>query len=128
VSTLNHQQQIDCDVHNAVSEAARRGTYEFLIELWKVSPPIVPVIDKEGRDFFMNAIQYRQHKVFCIFYDISYTQKVESVNWADSAFNNVLHVAGELAPASQLSRVSGEALQMQRELQWFKVIIISFLL
>lgn len=37
--------------------------------------------------------------------------------------NNILHFAGKLSPASQLDCVSGAALQMQRELQWFKVIL-----
>ncbi|KAJ0080960.1 hypothetical protein Patl1_12165 [Pistacia atlantica] len=34
--------------------------------------------------------------------------------------NNILHFAGKLAPPYQLSRIPGAALQMQRELQWFK--------
>ena len=39
----------------------------------------------------------------------------------DNSGNNMLHMAGFLAPSSQLSRIPGAALQMQRELQWFKV-------
>ncbi|RVW63377.1 hypothetical protein CK203_060580 [Vitis vinifera] len=34
--------------------------------------------------------------------------------------NNMLHLAAMLAPANQLDGISGAALQMQRELQWFK--------
>ncbi|CAA2990513.1 Ankyrin repeat-containing protein At3g12360 [Olea europaea subsp. europaea] len=34
--------------------------------------------------------------------------------------NNILHLAAKLAPSSRLNSVSGAALQMQRELQWFK--------
>ncbi|XP_031259299.1 ankyrin repeat-containing protein At5g02620-like [Pistacia vera] len=36
--------------------------------------------------------------------------------------NNVLHLAGLLAPENQLNLVPGAALQMQHELQWFKEI------
>ncbi|PON82527.1 PGG domain containing protein [Trema orientale] len=38
----------------------------------------------------------------------------------DNSGNNMLHVAGLLAPSNQLNRIQGAALQMQRELQWFK--------
>ncbi|KAI8555602.1 hypothetical protein RHMOL_Rhmol05G0185600 [Rhododendron molle] len=36
--------------------------------------------------------------------------------------NNILHLAGRLAPRNKPTQVSGAALQMQCELQWFKVI------
>ncbi|CAA2955494.1 Hypothetical predicted protein [Olea europaea subsp. europaea] len=35
--------------------------------------------------------------------------------------NNIMHLAGEIAPPSRLTIVTGAALQMQRELLWFKV-------
>ncbi|XP_076942203.1 uncharacterized protein LOC143612000 [Bidens hawaiensis] len=38
--------------------------------------------------------------------------------WHD--FNNILHLAGKLAPLEKLNMVTGAALQMQRELQWFQ--------
>ncbi|GJU27487.1 ankyrin repeat family protein, partial [Tanacetum coccineum] len=38
----------------------------------------------------------------------------------DNNGNNLLHLAGKLAPVHKLNEVSGAALQMQRELQWFK--------
>ncbi|XP_076926024.1 uncharacterized protein LOC143589051 [Bidens hawaiensis] len=34
--------------------------------------------------------------------------------------NNILHLAGKLAPLDKLNMVTGAALQMQRELQWFQ--------
>nr|XP_043627226.1 ankyrin repeat-containing protein NPR4-like [Erigeron canadensis] len=37
---------------------------------------------------------------------------------ADSSKNNILHLAGLLAPAHALNRRTGAALQLQRELQW----------
>ncbi|KAL2456588.1 PGG domain-containing protein [Abeliophyllum distichum] len=39
---------------------------------------------------------------------------------ADNDKNNILQLAGKLAPQSRLNIVSGAALQMQRELLWFK--------
>ena len=37
--------------------------------------------------------------------------------------NNMLHLAAGLAPEEKLNAISGAALQMQRELLWFKVLI-----
>ncbi|CAA2967517.1 Hypothetical predicted protein [Olea europaea subsp. europaea] len=42
--------------------------------------------------------------------------------YIDDEGNNILHLAGKLAPPSRLNTISaGPALQMQRELLWFKV-------
>ncbi|KAJ6323132.1 hypothetical protein OIU77_012881 [Salix suchowensis] len=38
----------------------------------------------------------------------------------DSNGDTMLHLAAKLSPPSQLARISGAALQMQRELQWYK--------
>ena len=40
---------------------------------------------------------------------------------------NLLHLAGQLAPIHKLNLVSGAALQMQRELQWFQVNIFLYI-
>ncbi|GKV40322.1 hypothetical protein SLEP1_g47982 [Rubroshorea leprosula] len=39
---------------------------------------------------------------------------------SDDDGNNLLHIAGKLTPDFQLAHISGAALQMQRDLQWFK--------
>ncbi|KAJ9558197.1 hypothetical protein OSB04_012811 [Centaurea solstitialis] len=41
-------------------------------------------------------------------------------NCFDKEGNNLLHLAGLLAPIEKLNLISGSALQMQRELQWFE--------
>ncbi|XP_076930077.1 uncharacterized protein LOC143594724 [Bidens hawaiensis] len=38
----------------------------------------------------------------------------------DPLGNNLLHLAGRMEPPDKLNRISGAALQIQRELQWFK--------
>ncbi|KAI3838565.1 hypothetical protein MKW92_014499 [Papaver armeniacum] len=40
----------------------------------------------------------------------------------DENKNTILHRAAELAPSRQLNTISGAALQMQREIQWFKAL------
>lgn len=44
----------------------------------------------------------------------------------DREGNTILHVAAILESSTALQNVPGAALQMQRELQWFKVIPLTF--
>ncbi|KAI3716438.1 hypothetical protein L1987_67315 [Smallanthus sonchifolius] len=47
--------------------------------------------------------------------------KVFAATEVDSEENeNALHIAAKLAPPHRLNAVTGAALQMQRELQWFQ--------
>ena len=43
------------------------------------------------------------------------------LTYVDAYKQNILHLAGKLAPKARLKLVPGAALQMQRELLWFKV-------
>ncbi|GLT57140.1 hypothetical protein SLA2020_301300 [Shorea laevis] len=104
-------------------EATKKGIVEFVAELLKVSPPII-VVDNDGRDVFMIAIQYRQENIFNLLYGTHEAWRFRILVLTDRNWNTMLHVAGEIAPHSQLARVSSAALQMQRELQWFKVFIL----
>ncbi|KAI3862501.1 hypothetical protein MKX03_011589 [Papaver bracteatum] len=45
---------------------------------------------------------------------------IDLVSKRDGDNNTILHYAAKLAPLAQLSLVSGAALQMQREMQWYK--------
>ncbi|KAI3900542.1 hypothetical protein MKW92_046437 [Papaver armeniacum] len=42
------------------------------------------------------------------------------VSREDDNYNSILHYAAKVAPSAKLNLVSGTALQMQREIQWFK--------
>jgi hypothetical protein len=68
----------------------------------------------------MSSIANRQEKVVSLFYGLEATRS-GFVSLIDSSGNTMLHLAAKLSPPSQLSRISGAALQMQRELQWYKV-------
>lgn len=67
---------------------------------------------------------HRQEKIFNLIYDIG-AHKDLITSYRDNNNHNILHLAGKLAPSEQLHVVSGAALQMQRELLWFKVIVQS---
>ena len=72
---------------------------------------------------FHIAILYRQEAIFNLIYEIGaikdLTAAYKDKNNTDN--NNILHLAGNMAPLSQRHIVSGAALQMQRELLWFQV-------
>ncbi|KAF8403426.1 hypothetical protein HHK36_011530 [Tetracentron sinense] len=73
---------------------------------------------KEGTRFHI-AIQNRREKIFNLIYRWAFGNTLFGIV-KDNSENTILHVAAKLAPSSQLNSVSGAALQMQRELQWFK--------
>ncbi|XVF82786.1 hypothetical protein PTKIN_Ptkin16aG0077500 [Pterospermum kingtungense] len=111
-------------VIEAIHNASRRWITEFIVEIIKTNPDLLVYADNDHRNIFQIAVLHRQEKVFSIIYGIE-AMKYDLPTYADKYDNNMLHLAGKLEPVSQLKldQISGAALQMQRELQWFKVII-----
>ncbi|KAJ7974908.1 Ankyrin repeat-containing protein [Quillaja saponaria] len=118
IETLDDKQMSKGLVYDAIFRAAERGISEFIIESSKANPDLLWSRDNMFRNLFFSAIQFRQAKVFSLIYGLAW--KDEAATSLDSSNNNMLHVAGELAPFTELNRISGAALKMQRELQWFK--------
>ncbi|GLT68598.1 hypothetical protein SLA2020_408110 [Shorea laevis] len=116
---LNHQRD-DFGVGAALFEATKQGIVEFVTELWKANPSFGFKTNHDNRLAFMVAVQYRQEKVFNLIYGVNQAWKAENLNKSDSDGNNILHVVGGLAPDFERVGISSPALQMQRELQWFK--------
>ncbi|XP_035544584.1 uncharacterized protein LOC109012753 [Juglans regia] len=101
--------------------SAKVGNIEFLNILIRSYPDLIWQVDEDGKTLLHIAILYRQENVFNLIYDIAATTNSIALS-IDENNNNMLHLAGELAPSSRLKIVSGAALQMQRELLWFKEI------
>lgn len=107
---------------NPILTAARLGICEIVREILKAYFYSYTFANECGHAIFHLAILHRQGKVF------SLVTKMDSFLWEWKAANkkertsNILHLTAELVISSQ---VSGAALQMQRELQWFKVIYMS---
>ncbi|XP_052731772.1 uncharacterized protein LOC108330132 isoform X2 [Vigna angularis] len=99
--------------------AAEFGIPEIVIELLHSYPDLLWKVDSQNRSFFHIAIVYRQEKIFNMIYEIG-AHKDLITSYRDNNNHNILHLAGKLAPSDQLHVVSGAALQMQRELLWFK--------
>ncbi|KAJ9177786.1 hypothetical protein P3X46_012959 [Hevea brasiliensis] len=119
LSTLRKSEFDRLGVQKAIFIAVEHGIVEFIVEMTKHYPDIIWCEDECKRGIFMYATLQRQEKIFSLIYKMGAKKNYMATHW-DKFFNNILHQAAYLAPSSQLECVSGAALQMQRELQWFK--------
>ncbi|KAJ0007957.1 hypothetical protein Pint_29094 [Pistacia integerrima] len=99
--------------------AARLGIYEIVREILDAYYYSYCFWDENGHAIFHIAIIHRQDKVF------SLLNKLDLFLWEWKAASkvektdNILHLTGRLVPSDQ---VPGAALQMQKELKWFKAV------
>ena len=101
-------------------DAAELGSLEFLIILIDSYPDLIWKIDHKNRSLFHIAVLNRHENIFNLIFEIGAIKDLIAA-YKDENNNNILHLAANLAPLSRLQIVSGAALQMQRELLWFKV-------
>ena len=125
VSNSNHQQLLTGRVYDAVVRATKEGNFDFVFEIVKANPNLVWSCDNESTNIFSVAVQYRQAKIFSLIYGLDMKNPLASC-MACFGRNNLLHMAGMSAPSTSLNNIPGAALKMQRELQWFKVISLTF--
>ncbi|KAI9108664.1 hypothetical protein K1719_020311 [Acacia pycnantha] len=78
---------------------------------------ILNLVCENGLVFF-DAVAHRRAEIFNLLSGFRFKHVVAARMGPNS--NNLLHAAASLAPPSYLNQISGAALQMQRELQWFK--------
>ncbi|WOG95050.1 hypothetical protein DCAR_0314352 [Daucus carota subsp. sativus] len=97
--------------------AARLGNYKFIIELLRLFPEIAwHTAGDNNYTIFHVAVINRQENVYKLLYELG----AKKMRTLDKDGNNILHLAAIKPPQSRLNNVSGAALQMQRELLWFK--------
>ncbi|KAL0333696.1 UNVERIFIED_CONTAM: hypothetical protein Sangu_1525800 [Sesamum angustifolium] len=68
---------------------------------------------------FILSFENRSEHVYNLIYQMSDHKHFYS-DLCDVNGNNLLHLAAKLAPSHKLNEISGAALQMQREIQWYK--------
>uniref|UniRef100_A0A7N2MWI7 PGG domain-containing protein n=1 Tax=Quercus lobata TaxID=97700 RepID=A0A7N2MWI7_QUELO len=120
IGTYEHcKRQSSYDFPTVLYDAAKFGNAEFLTILISSYPDIIWIADNQNRSLFHIAVLNQQESVFNLIYE---TAKVKEIilTYVDDKNENILHLAGYLAPSSRLNIVSGAALQMQQELLWFK--------
>ncbi|KAH6818365.1 hypothetical protein C2S51_001968 [Perilla frutescens var. frutescens] len=94
--------------------------WERFIYSCETFPVAVYSAESNTKRFFLHmAVENRCEKVFNLIYQMS-GHKHQFAIMEDRSGNTLLHLVATLAPPHKLNLVSGAALQMQRELQWFK--------
>ncbi|XP_057448684.1 ankyrin repeat-containing protein ITN1-like [Lotus japonicus] len=106
---------------DAMLQAAKLGIIEFIDIMSKVNPNLLWANDDKQRDIFSLAIMNRRKNVFQLIHDARVTGRRQIIRSRTDVFGNtLLHLAAYLAPSSALDLISSPALQMQREILWFK--------
>lgn len=123
--TLNRKEIIEFfDSSTFMKPAIKHGSTEFIMaSLEKFSCLINH--EMSGQTMAQMAVEERNDTILnylCETADIM-GRKTDLVSKDDKSYNTLLHYAAKLAPSAKLNLVSGAALQMQRELQWFKGVI-----
>ncbi|XP_024640196.1 uncharacterized protein [Medicago truncatula] len=123
IPVLNESDLREASAYDAMLQAAKHGNIEFIDAMRKVNPDLLWTIDKNKRGVFSHAVLNRRKAVFKLIHDGTVNGRKEIVKCRVDAFGNtMLHLAGFLGPSSDLDRRSGPAMQMQREIMWFKAV------
>ena len=125
LSNSNLQLRETGRVNGAILRATKEGIFEFVSEMVEVDPQLVFSRDAGTCNIFSVAVRNRQAKIFGLIYGSNFKNALAGAS--DPSYGNtLLHIAGMSAPSTSLDHIAGAALQMQRELQWFKVIFLTF--
>lgn len=107
--------------NDAMMIAARLGIHNVIEMIVEAFPDAILAWQPDSDQFIFHvAVLNRSEHVFNLIYQMS-DHKYKFSDLTDRDGNNLLHAAGKLAPSHKLNQISGAALQMQREIQWFKV-------
>ncbi|XP_040992718.1 ankyrin repeat-containing protein ITN1-like [Juglans microcarpa x Juglans regia] len=105
-------------VYQAIFRSIKEGVFEFVHDVVKANPDLLWSNDFNSRNIFSYAVLCRQPKIFSLIYGLD--MKNNLAYDRDNSGNNILHMAGMPPVSIMLNHIPGAALQMQRELQWFK--------
>ncbi|KAL8505211.1 hypothetical protein ACS0TY_016433 [Phlomoides rotata] len=106
---------------DAMIEAIDAGTSEAIHIILKTFPEtvITTLRDREAYTFGL-GVEKRCEIVFHLIFQTSCLNRRRYLENSDFEKNNILHRTALLAPQHKLNLVAGAALQMQREMQWYK--------
>jgi hypothetical protein len=107
-------------MREAIFRSIAMGNPEFVFRMVKAKPSLICSRDEDGMSIFAFATLHRQAKIFSLTYGLPLRNIMAT--WRDHKNNIILHMTGATEASIQLNKIQGAALQMQRELQWFKVI------
>ncbi|KAI8020027.1 hypothetical protein LOK49_LG04G00125 [Camellia lanceoleosa] len=104
---------------NPLLVAAKLGIHEIIEEIVNSFPEAIFARNADDLYIFELAVIKRHENVFNLLYQLG-EDKQYFARSIDNEGNTLLHLVGNKAPIEKLNVVPGAALQMQRELQWFK--------
>ncbi|KAD6454893.1 hypothetical protein E3N88_09599 [Mikania micrantha] len=104
---------------NAIFEATRQNVVMVVKITVSQFPNAIWTRNEDGHNIIQYAVINRSEKVYNLLYQMSEHKNIYRTI-KDPYENNLLHLAARLAPKNKLNPISGAALQIQRELQWFK--------
>ncbi|KAD3337815.1 hypothetical protein E3N88_33336 [Mikania micrantha] len=112
----NHAQHC----YDAYISAVETNTPEVIRQITRIFPHYIRVKDKKGFSLAQRSIMNRcEHVYNFLVHELTQDKYFHMIS-RDNEGNNLAHLAGRLAPSDKLNKVTGAALQMQRELQWFQ--------
>jgi hypothetical protein len=122
VTISNNEQRLKGLLYDAIFRSIERGNFEFIFSIVRASPDLLwrSNYKEQARPIFSCAVLHRQAKIFSLVYKLDVKNAL--TDWVDRERNSILHMAGMTGGSTLLNQIPGAALQMQRELQWFKVI------
>ncbi|KAF3456060.1 hypothetical protein FNV43_RR00703 [Rhamnella rubrinervis] len=100
--------------------AAEEGNVDFIIILFHLDPNLLFTRHNEYGSIFHVAVRQRHEKIFNLLSELGTFKNFMAVRITEVGENSLLHLAATLAPQDKLDTVRGAALQMHRELLWFK--------
>lgn len=111
------------DISDVLFDAAKVGNIEFLIKLIHFDFDLLWEY-YEDKTIFHLAVEERHESIFSLLYELGSVGGI-IVSRANEKVGNILHLAAKMAPQEKLNAISGAALQMRREILWFKVYALS---
>ena len=106
-------------IPKALFDAAEEGNIECLIMLIRFDFDLLWKTDRKRKSIFHVAAEKRHESIFYLLNEIGSIGDL--IIDGKEEYGNILHLAAELAPKEKLNAISGAALQVQREMLWFKV-------
>ncbi|KAK4604108.1 hypothetical protein RGQ29_012568 [Quercus rubra] len=105
-------------IPHVLFDAAEAGNNECLIMLIRFDFDLLWKT-RNSKSIFHVAVEKRHESIFNLLYEVGSIGDL-IINTKTEDTGNILHLAAGLAPKEKLNAISGAALQMQREILWFK--------
>ncbi|PRQ53017.1 putative PGG domain-containing protein [Rosa chinensis] len=107
-------------VKKALFKAVERGHAPIISHILKSDPSFCLITNGHEKTIFQLAAEYQKDSIFNLLYGFEKSDRKDIVGMTDKFGDNMLHAVGKISPLTQIGHIQGPALQMQKELQWFK--------